>query len=512
MSELSPPNDPAPPPGTPAAAVPRDDGAGEGFDRITRLAAQALGMPTALFSFAGKDGHRRQSCFGATLPPASRHAVFFDAAIGADGVTVVEPAALEELGIGFCAGVPVRGLDGTRAGTLCVLDVRPRQIDDSQRAMLADFAVLLERELAAAEVRDRFFKQQDKETAARVLFDHMPEGVMMMNEHGVILACNAVAEVMYAATKNGLIGRYASDFVGEDPARLRASLQAGKTDQLQAIARRVDGSVFPAEFSVKVLHASGAYRYSLAVRDITARKAEERKAQAAEARRRKYFVTATHELRTPMASVLGFSELLLKHDFEHDERIDIINVIHRQASRLVKLINEMLDLARIDGGGKEEFDIRPQDAAAMLEQTLTGLDGLHGSHRIRKHVAPGLPEVLADSVKLQQALTNILSNAIKYSAADSDIQVDVFEADAETRPMIGFRVTDKGIGMTPEQRARIFEPFYRAHTDQDTTGTGLGMTIFKEIVDLHGGVVKIDSSLGAGTEVVLLLPAGRACS
>jgi signal transduction histidine kinase len=278
---------------------------------------------------------------------------------------------------------------------------------------------------------------------------------------------------------------------------------------LQAIARRVDGSVFPAEFSIKLLHASGAYRYSLAVRDISARRAQEQKAQAAEARRRKYFVTATHELRTPMASVLGFSELLLKQDFAHDERIEIISVIHRQATRLVTLINEMLDLARIDGGGKEEFDIRPQDAAAILEQTLSGLDGLHVSRRIRTSVAPALPQVRADTVKLQQALTNILSNAIKYSAADSAIQVDVFEtdADADAGPMVGFRVTDRGIGMTAEQQARIFEPFYRAHTDQDTAGTGLGMTIFKEIVDLHGGVVRIDSSPGAGTEVLLLLPA-----
>jgi len=502
----------------PFPSGPVDIAAEEGFDRITRLSAQALGMPAALFSLVDTDGHRLQSCFGTTPSPAFVHAVSFADAIGPDGVTVVNDTsadrmsgmpstAMKDLGPRFCAGIPVRGPDGNRAGTLCVLDTRSRLIDDSQRAMLADFAVLLERELAAAALRHNFGKQQDKETAARTLFDHMPEGVMMLSENGVVLACNAVAEVMYAATKNGLIGRNSSEFVGEDPARLRESLQAGKTDQLEAIARRVDGSAFPAEFSIKVLHGSGDYRYSLAVRDISERKAAERKAQAAEARRRKYFVTATHELRTPMASILGFSELLLKHKFDQDELIHIIDVIHRQATRLVKLINEMLDLARIDGGGKEEFDIRPHDAAAMLEQTLTGLDGLHASGRIRKSLAPGLPQVLADSVKLQQALTNILSNAIKYSNTGSDIQVDVFATEAETRPMIGFRVIDKGIGMTPEQQARIFEPFYRAHTDQDTAGTGLGMTIFKEIVDLHGGVVRIDSTLGVGTEVVLLLPA-----
>jgi signal transduction histidine kinase len=181
--------------------------------------------------------------------------------------------------------------------------------------------------------------------------------------------------------------------------------------------------------------------------------------------------------------------------------------VHRQATRLVKLINEMLDLARIEAGGKEEFDIRPQDTAVMLEQTLRGLDGLHSSSRIRVTLVPDLPQVLADSMKLQQALTNIIGNAIKYSDDDSAIQIDVFKTQAGTQPMAGFRVIDQGIGMTPDQQAQVFDAFYRAHTDQDTAGTGLGMTIFKEIVELHKGLVQIDSSLGVGTEVVLLLPA-----
>lgn len=410
----------------------------------------------------------------------------------------------------LCGAVPVRGPDGNEAGTLSVFDIHTHPLEDSQHAMLADFAVLLERELAANELRHTGAKRQDNETAIRELLDHMPEGVMMLGEDGVILACNAVAETMYGATENGLVGRNSNDLVGEDPARLGDLMSAGKTDQLEAIARRIDGSLFPVEFSIKILQASRAYRYSLFARDISARKADEQEAQVAEARRRKYFVTATHELRTPMASVLGFSELLLKHEFEHDERIEIVTVIHRQTSRLVNLINEMLDLARIEAGGKDELDIRPHDPAAMLEQTLTGLDGLNASSRIRKHLAPDLPHVLADSAKLQQALTNLISNAIKYSHAASQISIDVFETETGTDPMIGYRVIDRGIGMTPEQKAKIFTPFYRARSEPDTAGTGLGMTIFREIVALHGGLVTIDSQLGVGTEVVLLLPATRA--
>jgi PAS domain S-box-containing protein len=501
------PNDEADSSLPPPASGPLDATTQACLDHITRLAAQALAMPAALFAYVGADGQQLQSCYADPLSPASSQSRSFADAIGADPQVAIPPGALENHGVQVCAEAPVRRPDGQQAGTLSVLDVHPHPLDDRQRAMLADFAALLERELAAAALRHRHYHQQDKETAARALFDSMPEGVMMLSETGIILACNAVAEAMYGAAKNGLVGRNSSEFVGEDPARLNASLAAGITDQLQALARRVDGSIFPAEFSIKVLQASGAYRYSLAVRDVSARRAEEQKAQAADARRRKYFVIATHELRTPMASILGFSELLLKHDFDPEEGSYLIQVIHRQATRLVRLINEMLDLARIEASGTDELDICPQDAAAILEQTLRGLDGLHASSRIRTRLAPALPQVLADGMKLQQALTNIIGNAIKYSNADSDIHIDVFETRVGTRLMAGYRVIDKGIGMTPEQQAQVFDPFYRAHNDQDTAGTGLGMTIFKEIVELHKGLVKIASSLGVGTEVVLLLPA-----
>jgi signal transduction histidine kinase len=205
--------------------------------------------------------------------------------------------------------------------------------------------------------------------------------------------------------------------------------------------------------------------------------------------------------------VLGFSELLLKRDFDPVERQEMVGIIHRQTSRLVNLVNEMLDLARIESGGRDALHLVAQDAGAVLEQTLSGLDGLGATHRIRRFVEPDLPPVLADAAKLQQALTNIISNAIKYSADPSEIRVSLFATTLDGAAAVGFRVADGGIGMTPDQKAKVFEAFYRAHEDQDNVGTGLGMTIFKEIIDLHHGVIQIESTPGIGTEVTLLLPA-----
>jgi PAS domain S-box-containing protein len=489
----------------------------EHADRIVRIVAQSLDMPMVLFFVHDGERYWDKSWLGLT-PAQARHLTrFCSTALQLDSVLLVNdtlgdrrfapvPGATDHPAIRFYAGIPVRSPGGARDGALWLLDRRPRELGAGQLAIFADLARLLERELLAERCESGLLEREMRDTSIRSLLDYLPEAVLMLGPDGVIVSCNAVAERMYAAGAPGLVGRSSAELIAEDPAPLREALRAGDRDQLQAMARRLDGSVFSAELSVTMLDASGLRRYVLSVRDVSTRKARERSLRESDARRRKYFVTATHELRTPMASVLGFSELLLKRDFEAPERKEMLDIIHRQASRLVNLVNEMLDLARIETGGADALDLRPQDAGAVLEQTLAGLEGLGATHRIRCTVKPQLPPVLADAAKLQQALTNIIGNAIKYSAASSDIRVDLFDAQLDGGAAVGFSVADRGIGMTPEQRANIFEPFYRADGESETVGSGLGMTIFKEIIDLHGGVVRIESTPGAGTDIVLLLP------
>lgn len=520
MLEASLPNGKAHRPDVPTSPLLLDNVPEEGIDRIVRIAAQSLDMPMALFALADGAHWGCKSRVGLTPEQAASLAgVYGDALqtgmplvkdVLADARLAARFASAGAPDVRFYAAVPVDGADGATVGALYLFDHRPRDLAPGKRAMLADLAVLLARELAAGRPDAPSSQQEEHDTATRGLLDYLPEGVVMLDANGVIVACNAVAESMYAAAPNGLIGRPASELTGEDPARLRTALQAGDTNQLQAIARRIDGSEFIAEFSVKLLEASGARRYALAVRDISLRREQEMALQNADARRRKYFVTATHELRTPMASVLGFSELLLKRKFGAVEQDEMTGIIHRQATRLVNLINEMLDLARIESGGKDALDLGAQDAGAMLAQTLSGLEGLGAAQRIRCVLAPDLPPVLADAMKLQQALTNIISNAIKYSPASSEIRVDVAAAQLAGGPAVCFRIVDRGIGMTAAQQAQVFDPFYRAHSDPDTVGTGLGMTICKEIVDLHGGKVRIASAPGVGTDIQLILPAAVA--
>jgi PAS domain S-box-containing protein len=407
----------------------------------------------------------------------------------------------------FYASAAVYSLDNTVLGSLTLLDGRPRDFPPEQIKEICDYAKIISNVIAATQTKYMLLKQTNSERSIRELMDYLPEGVLMLSEDGTITSCNVVAEKMYGSSTEGLVGLSSRTLTADDPERLGQLLQAGIVDQIQATARRVDGSEFPVEFSVKILDPTKTRRYALIVRDISVRKEEERRAQIADTRRRDYFVTATHELRTPMASVLGFSELLLQRHFDPVEGRQLIEIVHRQASRLVNLINEMLDLARIESGGTTGLNLCVLDASTLLDVTVSGLRGLGANRQISIRSGSDLPMLKADPSKLQQALTNIISNAIKYSDDKSKILIESFETSMDRSAAIGFRVTDQGIGMTSEEQAQIYKPFFRAPSILETSGTGLGMTIFKEIIDLHRGSVEIQSTPGKGTSVTFVLPA-----
>jgi len=215
---------------------------------------------------------------------------------------------------------------------------------------------------------------------------------------------------------------------------------------------------------------------------------------------------AAHELRTPMASIFGFTELLLKRKFDDTRRQDMLSTIHRQASILINLVNELLDLARIESRRGKDFKRKRQTLQPIIDGVIGGLLIHNDDRKVMLSLPPTPIEVDVDAEKLSLAITNVVSNAYKYSPQGGDIDLDLVWRDRDGHSECGIRVTDHGIGMTEDQLARVFERFFRADTSGNIPGTGLGMTIVKEIVELHGGQVSLSSQFGVGTTVVLWVP------
>lgn len=219
-----------------------------------------------------------------------------------------------------------------------------------------------------------------------------------------------------------------------------------------------------------------------------------------------FLSTAAHELRTPMASIFGFAELLLAREFDVATQRDLLQRIHRQTKNLINLVNELLDLARIEARGSKSFKFKIQDLVGPVQTTLGSFFVPHETHRLSVDLPDSLAQVNIDAEKFQQALMNVLGNALKYSPEGGEIRVGMVRRSHNGKEYVGIAVRDEGIGMTPEQMARMFDRFYRADNSGAIPGTGLGMCLVREIMTIFEGQVTVSSVLGQGTEVTLWLP------
>lgn len=221
-----------------------------------------------------------------------------------------------------------------------------------------------------------------------------------------------------------------------------------------------------------------------------------------------FLSTAAHELRTPMASVFGFSEVLLAQEFDAATQHEFLTIIHSQSKLMADILDELLDLARIEARRGKDFRYT-RVCLQTLASDLVKAFKLPPNRALPELVMPVLPlYVMADAGKLRQAFLNVLSNAYKYSPAGGSV-VFTMEAspDMGPAPQVCIQIADQGIGMSAEQLGRVCERFYRADSSGKIPGTGLGMSIVKEIIELHRGHISMTSALGQGTCVSLYLPA-----
>ncbi len=215
---------------------------------------------------------------------------------------------------------------------------------------------------------------------------------------------------------------------------------------------------------------------------------------------------AAHELRTPMASIYGFTELLLTREFKPAKQRDLLQRIMRQSEGMIDIINELLDLSRLEARLGRDFHPEDVDLLALVETVVSDYKVPEGRvpPKIRSH--DGAVRSCLDVSAAKQTLLNVLSNAYKYSPDGGDVVIEL-AGPSESAVHMAVIIRDQGIGMTAEQLARVGERFYRADKSGSIPGTGLGMAIVTGTMTLMGGAVDIDSELGRGTRVTLWFPA-----
>ena len=367
----------------------------------------------------------------------------------------------------------------------------------------------------ATDITDRIASEQVLQLRTERLnavFDLSPDGFVVLDKRGEVSIVNPAFERMTGLLAADLVGYSLSAFEEQLMSRCQASevedqtvagLMAGVGDAEvgSAATRELLHMHTPSIRTLvrRVRHGGQDNETVMYFRDITHELEVDRM-------KSEFLAMAAHELRTPMVSIFGFTELLLKRQFSDERRNDMLSTIHRQASVLINLVNELLDLARIESRRGKDFKRERTQLQELIEAALQGLL----VHNDARKVACTLPQAPiwadVDRQKLSLALTNVLSNAYKYSPQGGEIALDMVWRDRNERAECGIRVTDQGLGMTPEQRDKVFDRFFRADTSGNIPGTGLGMTIVKEIIELHGGQVSVISELGVGTTVILWVP------
>jgi PAS domain S-box-containing protein len=320
---------------------------------------------------------------------------------------------------------------------------------------------------------------------------------------GMILTWNPGAERLYGYSHEEVLGKHVSLLHSrkEQEAQLMEKISKGeRVSQLETVKLTKDGREIDVSLTISpILDRKGQMiGASRIARDITDRKLLDRMKD-------EFVGTVSHELRTPLTAIKGFIELVLDGDAGSvpETQREFLEVAARNADRLGALINDILDVSRIESQ-RLEIRTEPTDLRVVLEEVAATFRVMaHNKGLILRHEVPSLPPVIGDAARLVQVFSNLVSNAIKYTPkGEVGIRAGVAPGGVEVV------VHDSGIGMTQEELGQLFTKFFRGRSPvvTESGGTGLGLVIAKAIVEKHQGSIRVESRPGEGTSFRVLLP------
>ena len=359
--------------------------------------------------------------------------------------------------------------------------------------------------------------QRQKEYFETVVVNS-PVAIVTLETNGRITSFNPAFEKLFGYSQEEGVGHDLDDLINTEETQAEAKAYTSQATHRTARGigkrRRKDGSLLDVELAGVPVAVEGKNVGIMALyHDVTDLLSAKREAESANQAKSRFLANMSHELRTPLNAIIGYSEML-KEDAEENgdtEYIADLGKIRSSGKHLLALINDVLDLSKIEAG-KMELYVETFDVRATVDDVVTTVEPLiaQNGNQLEVSCAPGLGAMRADMIKVRQTLLNLLSNASKFTD-HGIVRLDVTRARAGDgdRDEYTFRVSDTGIGMTDAQQAKLFEAFSQAEasTTRRFGGTGLGLAISRRFCEMMGGTITVESEHGRGSTFTVRLPA-----
>lgn len=347
-------------------------------------------------------------------------------------------------------------------------------------------------------------KLKASEARMRAIVDNMPVGIFSVTGKGIIESLNPSAETMMQRPAEELQGLNIRDLFPRSMDQFDGDFMRQLADKTDGRAFRMevdrhDGTRFGAEMALSDYQGMEGLRYLVVVEDITERLEVERL-------KNEFLAMVSHDLRTPLTSVQAFFHMLSAGVYGQftDQGIRKLSAAERNVERLLRLVNDLLDMEKLESGAVE---LNPENVelAAVVERSVEAVRSFAESGSVALEALLPAMKVHVDAERIVQVLVNLLSNAIKYSPAGGKVTVGVDEA---TNGFVTVRVTDEGPGIPEGHRKAIFERFKQIKDTEAVykKGSGLGLAIAQQIVRVHGGEIGVDSEEGKGSSFWFTLP------
>lgn len=345
----------------------------------------------------------------------------------------------------------------------------------------------------------------------RVLAETSADGVLTIDPLGRLTYVNPSFEKMCGRRKSQILATLFRDYLSEDSIYLfqQISLDIRKKDEkIENVELELvdsDGYIIPIEVNVAPLKKDNEFAgIECTVRDITERKKIEDELKKSERLKTEFMNIAAHELKSPVTPIKGYLDLIIQ-DRDASEKVkNWARISLRNSMRLMKLVNDILDVSRLDSDTMR-FDMEKLNPSEILKEVSEDIKPVIDEKKIefKNYIQKNLPNILGDRNRLLQVLKNLLVNAIKFTDNGSII----LKAEKEDKYIL-ISVEDTGIGISSDELKKIFTKFYQAYTgdDRKNEGTGLGLFICKEIIGKHNGEIWAESELGKGSKFVIKLP------